>query len=787
MQTIPDQEPVVQTYSRPSDRIRKTSSLSSRNHAATPARSAEERFAAKLERALADRYKAIASIIISVPKLQYARTLCEGNVTNKAGMGNTLAALKTQSDGAKIKLTPRVPREPPRQAVPGAQLRETPMHVSDFAMEVTGSKEQVRKCLMLYAKMHIANFGMAEIQIWDRHTARVWHMHSNKKTLKAKPSTSAFSAVGSSRPRMPQPRPKQQPLSLNPPPPPSPPPLPQVHGPPPPERHTYGSGVAHDGGRGALATHKIFVGGLPPSTSKQQLRACFEEYGTLAPDGVVKFTGFAFVTFNDEAVARKLCQKHHVTIDGSRVEVKAWTPKEGRDQLAPSPSNRMSNTFGVAYGHSTYSVQRQRHDRLDAINTFTNNANSVWFCCRRECSYQGDKQPNFLEDECTRCKRPRPPATNPSYVGNTGTWPLLQKLAFDRDIANRIAAKMKGDYASAKAIKTSLQQKGVAVIDTGSHGCTGYWYLPGSSTEDKQDFVDSAERARHEEEVSRVSRHRKTKTRGGNQLPSGGCQPPFETFDKEEFLQAPRNTPSSSPPSVRAGATRDGFGLRSHAPWSEPITTSIDNIARWGWATPAIDTMQVRKRSDCDEFIWCLTNGSSKSQAWRMASGVKMLDKVLGALHICLTASGRANKKSMICGTSFFAAIWKGFNALYEDMLRIDNITIGTFCIKHAELFEYDNLPSGGFNVMLSPRGKERATRIFVKHSAATDPRSPLLSPSSSHHSGASSNGSSSGFGTRARAYTASGNGCMPLKDRYELRVKTVLTGLCKDCITRKS
>lgn len=79
---------------------------------------------------------------------------------------------------------------------------------------------------------------------------------------------------------------------------------------------------------------KIFVGGLPPQATVENLKTCFAEFGSIV-DAVVMYDnekdrprGFGFVTFETEAsVERVLSERPSYTLFDKRVEVKRAVPR----------------------------------------------------------------------------------------------------------------------------------------------------------------------------------------------------------------------------------------------------------------------------------------------------------------------------------------------------------------------------------------------------------------------------------------------------------------------------
>jgi len=80
-------------------------------------------------------------------------------------------------------------------------------------------------------------------------------------------------------------------------------------------------------------TGKIFVGGLKPEITNEDIQEYFSEFGTIVETQMPmdksknERKGFCFITFEEEAVAKKLIAQPKQTIKGVEVDVKKATPQ----------------------------------------------------------------------------------------------------------------------------------------------------------------------------------------------------------------------------------------------------------------------------------------------------------------------------------------------------------------------------------------------------------------------------------------------------------------------------
>ena len=97
--------------------------------------------------------------------------------------------------------------------------------------------------------------------------------------------------------------------------------------------------------------NKVFVGGLPPSVGREELKACFERFGSVV-DAIVmmdqtqqRSRGFGFVTFeNGTGGAQKAIAAQPVEIHGRYAEVKLATPK---GEQTPRNNHHSNKNYSV--------------------------------------------------------------------------------------------------------------------------------------------------------------------------------------------------------------------------------------------------------------------------------------------------------------------------------------------------------------------------------------------------------------------------------------------------------
>ncbi|CAI9107574.1 OLC1v1006958C1 [Oldenlandia corymbosa var. corymbosa] len=115
-----------------------------------------------------------------------------------------------------------------------------------------------------------------------------------------------------------------------------------------------------------IRTKKIFVGGLPPSLTKDEFMEYFLSFGEIT-DAIIMYDratgrsrGFGFITFDSEDAVDRVLNRNFHELNSKNVEVKRALPKEVSSGLGTR--GRSSNSFG-SYSTSTNAFNAQMESR----------------------------------------------------------------------------------------------------------------------------------------------------------------------------------------------------------------------------------------------------------------------------------------------------------------------------------------------------------------------------------------------------------------------------------------
>uniref|UniRef100_A0A0N4ZUN4 RNA-binding protein n=1 Tax=Parastrongyloides trichosuri TaxID=131310 RepID=A0A0N4ZUN4_PARTI len=121
-----------------------------------------------------------------------------------------------------------------------------------------------------------------------------------------------------------------------------------------------------------VKTKKVFIGGLGSTSTQEDLKNYFEQYGEVK-DTILMYDkntqrhrGFGFITFESEDVADKVCEIHFHEINGKMVECKKAQPKE---IMLPVQINKNR----AAAARNVYGLAPEQLLALQSINNWGNN------------------------------------------------------------------------------------------------------------------------------------------------------------------------------------------------------------------------------------------------------------------------------------------------------------------------------------------------------------------------------------------------------------------------------
>ncbi|XP_062540175.1 RNA-binding protein squid-like [Armigeres subalbatus] len=128
------------------------------------------------------------------------------------------------------------------------------------------------------------------------------------------------------------------------------------------EDHTV-NGKKVDPKKAKARQGKIFVGGLSPETTDEEVKTFFEQFGSVVelemPFDKMKNQrkGFCFITYESEAVVTELLKTPKQTVGGKEVDVKRATPKQDGTQMGGRGPMR-GNMRGGRGGRGGFGGQR---------------------------------------------------------------------------------------------------------------------------------------------------------------------------------------------------------------------------------------------------------------------------------------------------------------------------------------------------------------------------------------------------------------------------------------------
>lgn len=115
--------------------------------------------------------------------------------------------------------------------------------------------------------------------------------------------------------------------------------------------------IPHSKEDGTAASPKIFVGRINESMTKDDIRGHFEQYGQVEDVYIpAPFRSFAFVTFNDPAVAQSLIGEDQV-IKGVSVSINSANPKSSNRNQQQQHHN--TTMMAANSNNNNYTMQQQ--------------------------------------------------------------------------------------------------------------------------------------------------------------------------------------------------------------------------------------------------------------------------------------------------------------------------------------------------------------------------------------------------------------------------------------------
>ncbi|KAL5992722.1 Polyadenylate-binding protein rbp47c' [Asimina triloba] len=106
----------------------------------------------------------------------------------------------------------------------------------------------------------------------------------------------------------------------------------------------------------------IFVGGLGPNTSDEELRHAFSQYGEIVSVKIPVGKGCGFVQFAQRIHAEEALQKLNGTVIGSQTVRLSWGRNPANKQPRADPSNQWSGAYYAGQVYDGYGYAVPPHD-----------------------------------------------------------------------------------------------------------------------------------------------------------------------------------------------------------------------------------------------------------------------------------------------------------------------------------------------------------------------------------------------------------------------------------------
>ncbi|KAJ7951610.1 Heterogeneous nuclear ribonucleoprotein 1 [Quillaja saponaria] len=137
--------------------------------------------------------------------------------------------------------------------------------------------------------------------------------------------------------------------------------------------------------KGVMETRKIFVGGIPPSFTDDELKEYFSSYGSILEYQIMldrttgRSRGFGFVTFESESSVKKVFSMGKIhELGGKQVEVKRAEPKGAGGDYSGSSGKSYGGFRSSVDGSGSYSSGGRNGGKRGRVNSEYNNMNGIY-------------------------------------------------------------------------------------------------------------------------------------------------------------------------------------------------------------------------------------------------------------------------------------------------------------------------------------------------------------------------------------------------------------------------